>query len=105
VKGDARGPEARTCYAVQSMTQSERQEAFFAKAERAHRAAMDQLRQDNVYGSASTWREAYMAAFTTYWFMDELPASSPALTKPAGTCRSKCLTRPCHRRRAQHGRQ
>jgi hypothetical protein len=52
------------------VTQSERQEAFFAKAERAHRAAMDQLRHDKVYGSASTWREAYMAAFSNNWFTD-----------------------------------
>jgi hypothetical protein len=31
---------------------------------------MDQLRHDKVYGSASTWREAYMAAFSNNWFTD-----------------------------------
>jgi hypothetical protein len=31
---------------------------------------MGQLRQDKVYGSASTWREAYMAAFSNNWFTD-----------------------------------
>jgi hypothetical protein len=64
-----RGIWPGTC-CVALVTQSERQEAFFAKAERAHRAAMDQLRQDKVYGSASTWREAYVAAFSNNWFTD-----------------------------------
>jgi hypothetical protein len=56
------------------------QEAYLAKAERAHRATIDQLKQDAVHGSASTWREAYVAAFTRYWFMDESaipPSTSP----------------------------
>jgi hypothetical protein len=52
------------------MTQAEQQEAFFARADQAHQAAMEQLAQNPVFGSARAWREAYIAAFTTYWFID-----------------------------------
>jgi len=61
------------------MTQAERQEAFFARADRAHRAAAEQLRDSVSEGNARAWRARYVAAFTKYWFMDGA-AQSATLT-------------------------
>jgi hypothetical protein len=53
------------------VTQSAIQNAHAAKAERVHRLAMNQLINKIHDNNGSTWREAYVAAFTLHWFMDE----------------------------------
>jgi hypothetical protein len=64
------------------MTQADIQNAHAARAERAHLVAIDQLRDKLRDNRSSTWREAYIAAFTTYWVLDELSVPLPDNGEP-----------------------